>query len=411
MPTLPNTLTFQIFNRFPAGTGQVYASISGYDATNNGKLYMLTEDGTSRYYPDSPPPPPPPPEPYTPVKVTAPVNIPLAEPGKSINVTVPKTNVGRINFSVKNKLTFYLNNGPALVEPSVTNESADPTNYTTQWGFCEFSYNDIELFGNISYVDFIGVPVALEMKDPSGKIQSAKGLASNGINVIANLMKQQTAADGQPWKSLVIQDGQNNNLRILSPNQGILLKATENLFATYYDAYVSQAWQKYTPANPLAINTQNGNWGTVYGAVDNSGNMIFNSPYLPGGTWSFRKPVAKEIFNCSIAPFSDVNDLRGNISARLGAALNRTTLLLSGVQPPVNSDQGTYYKNNPTNHYSRILHNVNVDGLGYAFPYDDVEPDKGGKPLSGKVSGIPASFTVTVGGTQNGVQTVRKLEL
>ena len=28
-------------------------------------------------------------------------------------------------------------------------------------------------------------------------------------------------------------------------------------------------------------------------------------------------------------------------------------------------------------HYARIVHAANVDGLGYTFPYDDVTPDGG----------------------------------
>ena len=46
------------------------------------------------------------------------------------------------------------------------------------------------------------------------------------------------------------------------------------------------------------------------------------------------------------------------------------------------------------------MHAANVDGIGYAFPYDDVTPD-GGPDQSGKVeSGNPTLFTVTVGGGQ-----------
>lgn len=56
-----------------------------------------------------------------------------------------------------------------------------------------------------------------------------------------------------------------------------------------------------------------------------------------------------------------------------------------------------YYKDTPTNHYSRIVHEVNTDHLGYTFPFDDVRPseedDQSGKVQSGNVK----SFTVTVG--------------
>ena len=48
-------------------------------------------------------------------------------------------------------------------------------------------------------------------------------------------------------------------------------------------------------------------------------------------------------------------------------------------------------------HYARIVHNANLDGHGYAFPYDDVTPD-GGVPQEGAVfSYSPALLIVTAG--------------
>lgn len=49
-------------------------------------------------------------------------------------------------------------------------------------------------------------------------------------------------------------------------------------------------------------------------------------------------------------------------------------------------------------HYARIVHAANVDGLGYAFPYDDVSPN-GGAPQEGAIfSFSPTKLTVAVGG-------------
>ena len=52
-----------------------------------------------------------------------------------------------------------LNPGPGLVEPAVANPS-DP-NAAIQWDFCEFTWNAAQLFVNISYVDFVSLPVGL----------------------------------------------------------------------------------------------------------------------------------------------------------------------------------------------------------------------------------------------------------
>jgi hypothetical protein len=83
---------------------------------------------------------------------------------------------------------------------------------------------------------------------------------------------------------------------------------------------------------------------------------------------------------------------------RLAAAFNRSTLLLPTDQFPNGNHPGDYYRNAITNHYARIVHSVQRDGRGYAFPYDDVVPD-GGSDVAGVVyDGSPRLFTVGVGG-------------
>jgi hypothetical protein len=49
-------------------------------------------------------------------------------------------------------------------------------------------------------------------------------------------------------------------------------------------------------------------------------------------------------------------------------------------------------------HYSRLVHAANVDGHGYAFPYDDVTPDGGVGQEGAMSSPNPELLTVTVGG-------------
>jgi hypothetical protein len=62
------------------------------------------------------------------------------------------------------------------------------------------------------------------------------------------------------------------------------------------------------------------------------------------------------------------------------------------------SHPSSFYRRDPTNHYARIVHEVTLDGKGYAFPYDDVQPS-GGDDQSGKVNaGDLKAFIVSVGG-------------
>jgi hypothetical protein len=76
--------------------------------------------------------------------------IPLGTPGNTVTITIPQIAGGRI-WITEGHLTFLLNPGPALVEPSVLNPS-DP-NAKVSFGFAEFTLDPGQLYANISYVD------------------------------------------------------------------------------------------------------------------------------------------------------------------------------------------------------------------------------------------------------------------
>jgi hypothetical protein len=107
--------------------------------------------GKTLYYPASPS--------STGAALGANCAIPLGAPGSTTTITIPQIAGGRIWFSIGKPITFLLNPGPGLVEPSVSN-SADP-NIDVMWDFCEFTYNSSQLFANISYVDFVSIPIAM----------------------------------------------------------------------------------------------------------------------------------------------------------------------------------------------------------------------------------------------------------
>jgi hypothetical protein len=106
----------------------------------------------------------------------------LGAPGSSTVVQIPYIAGGRIWFCVNDTLTFLLNPGPGLVEPSVSNPS-DP-NYNKLWDFCEFTYNSSQVFVNISYVDFVSLPLALSLSNTAGAVQSVTGLPANGLQTV-----------------------------------------------------------------------------------------------------------------------------------------------------------------------------------------------------------------------------------
>ncbi|KAL9136546.1 MAG: hypothetical protein Q9175_002245 [Cornicularia normoerica] len=369
------TVNIALQNQTSSST--VYAYITGRALDNNNALFLLQSDGKTYYYPTSPS--------STGSALSQDCAIPLGAPGNTTTVTVPHLAGSRIWFSVDGTLTFLLNPGPALVEPSVTNPS-DP-NISLSWDFCEFTFNGAELFVNISYVDFVCLPISLTLTNTSNATQYISGMASNGLDAVCQGLTAQTASDGVGWSSLIVPNRAGGNLRALSPNNGITLNPS--LFNGYYQNYVNQVWSQYT-SHQLFIDTQ-ASWGTVPGQVDSSSLLDF------GNGLTFTKPSTADIFSCSTGPFVVGSNIeRGALIARLSAAFNRSTLLIDSVEPTATPSQ--YYQNAITNHYARIVHAANLDGKGYAFPYDDVTPTNGVNQSGAVQDPSPRLLTVAVGG-------------
>jgi uncharacterized membrane protein len=372
------TLNFAIKNN--TGSNTVYAYVTGSALDRSNALCLLQSDGKTAYYPSSPS--------SALTNLGLDCAIPLGKSGNTINITIPHLAGARLWFARDKKLTFYLNPGPSLVEPSVSNPS-DP-NYNINWDFCEFTWNSAQLYANLSYVDFVSMPIAMTLTNTSGATQTVRGLPTNGLDLVCNALKTQNNQDHAGWDKLVIQQN-GTNLRALSPNLGRVLN--NSLFNGYYENYVSQVWARYANAssNTLTVNTQ-GAAGDVTAKVAN------DVLYFSVSGISYTKPSTGDIFSNSSGPFSNSNNVtKDAITARLAAAFNRSTLLLNGSQPNGQS-VSSYYQTSPTNHYSRICHAVNLDNRGYAFPYDDVAPN-GGVDQSGSVyDSNPRLLTITLGG-------------
>jgi Beta-1,3-glucanase/Carbohydrate binding module (family 6) len=366
------TLNIALVNKTTSNT--VYAFITGQAIDNNNALFLLQSDGLTPYYPTSPS------SNNSPLGVNCAIS--LGGPGSTTNVVIPHIAGGRVWFSIGTPLVFLLNQGPALVEPSVSN-SSDP-NIQTSWDFCEFTFNSAQLYTNITYVDFVCLPISLSLTNTNGQTQYVSGLPANGLATVCAGLRAQNAIDNAGWDQLIVSPG-GQNLRALSPNNGAVVNPS--LFSGYFDSYVDQVWSMYT-SSVLSVDTQ-ASWGTVTGQV--SGDVLTFS-----GVGSFTRPSARDIFSCSTGPFAVNSPEMGNVAARLAAAFNRSTLLLYSTQP--GGTPANYYQNPITNHYSRIIHAASLDGRGYAFPYDDVVPD-GGTDQSGSVfDPSPSLLTISLGG-------------
>lgn len=312
--------------------------------------------------------------------------IPLGAPGNTTTITIPQIAGGRI-WIVDGQLTFLLNpGGPALVEPSVLNPS-DP-NHGVNFGFAEFTLNDAQLYANISYVDFVPrMPIGISLFQQSGLEQHVAGMRTDGLDRMADSLREQAQKDGRPWDKLVVNE-KGQNLRILNATHGGAVGAD---FAGYLEPLVDEAWAKYTSC-VCKVNTQAGP-GVLEGRITSSGTLKI-------GDEEFQRPSTADILGCNSGPFTTgASPARNAIIPRLAAAFVRSSITEVEEHP---SQPNTFYKRDPTNHYARLVHEHNVDGKGYAFAYDDVQPDSG-EDQSGKVNaGDPKLFVVTVGGKSAG---------
>ena len=372
---LPTILDATLVNR--SNTNTAYAYVIGLDP-GDGQWMLVTADGQSTYKPPLPPANGTP----LPQDCAIPLNA-IGAAGKQIKI--PRMISGRIFFSYDQKLQFFTNIGGGFVMPSQL-DPADP-NIDIQWTFCEFTLNNVELYGNISFVDMLSIPVAfkLEVSDGTGT-QYVEGLPHTAMTTVGNRLMAQKLVDGTDWDKCLYYNSGSQLVRILSPNSAKQIYPTA--FNGYLEPYVDQVWAKYTNED-LIVDTNRVEWGIKTGRV-------INNVLDFGGGITFAKPSTGAIWSCSIPPFTTGNDEQGNITARLTAAFNRTTLLINSNQPE-GENPATYYTHPITNHYSRIVHEEVYGNLGYAFPYDDVHPS-GGISYEGRIqSSNPSHWTLTVG--------------
>lgn len=372
---VPTNLTTVFVNN--SSTNTVYAYVVGLDPAD-GKWTMVTADGQSTYKPPTPG------ADHTALAqdCAIPLNA-IGAAGKQINI--PHLDSGRIFFSYDQKMFFFMNNNGGFVMPSQTNVNDE--NIDIQWTFCEFSLNNAEIYGNISYVDMLSIPLAFKLEVGDGTdTQYVEGLPDGSMQDVATQLLAQKTVDGTDWDKLLYRNTSNQLVRILSPNSAVQIYPTA--FTGYLEPYVDLVWAKYA-SQPLTVDTGRGDWGIDVGQIS-GGILDF------GGGMTFAKPSTASIWSCSIPPWTTGNDEQGNLTARITAAFNRTTLLLNDNQPN-GENPDTYYQYATTNHYSRIVHSLSYGKLGYTFPYDDVHP-AGGISYEGRIqSGSPRRWTVTVG--------------
>jgi hypothetical protein len=87
--------------------------------------------------------------------------------------------------------------GPGLVQPAAVNP-VDP-NSLTNYGFAEFDWEEHSgLYADITAVDFVGLPLGMELIDTDDNRFTALGTPANAAPVLCDMLKKQ-GSNIQPW--------------------------------------------------------------------------------------------------------------------------------------------------------------------------------------------------------------------
>lgn len=332
-----------------------------------------------------------------PAKVEEKIAIPMPPLGENLEMMVPVAfNSGRIYFA-QGELEFFLiakdDGSQGLVQPSLSNLQ-DPSR-NINWGFVEMTMTtEGEIWSNISYVDFVGLIISMTLQTKDNGAQVVKGLPSNAVSTVCDELQKQSEKDNRPWSKMCIAGDDGKPIRVLSPVDFGNIDNTDG-FGDYWKEYIDEMWTKYS-SESLAINTQK--MGKVHCKVQGE------ELQCDGDNRGYQKPDSKDIWGCNSGPFGiekGDNNVHLAIVPRLCAAIQRATLGIEGgiIQSGAEADE--YYTANPSSHYARIIHANEIDGKGYAFPYDDVNPD-GNEDAAGLVKSTNHDVLIFyVGGAQS----------
>ncbi len=284
------------------------------------------------------------------------VSIPGPANGQSVTLKIPQGVNGRIYFSFGEKLKLGVVNGDRLVQPAPWVPT--DANFNIEFDWTEFTYDQFGLFINSTQVDLFGVPHTVESTGSNGP-QKTGQVVDNGRNKVIDAISKQPG-----FEKTIVRRPDGSVLRVLAPGKA----ADGGLFdANYLDPYITKAWNAYTDKDLVVQPIQVDPSIKFFGRT--SGNAMTFRNTSGAVVATVQKPSTKDVWGCDGNLVAPNNEL-GLIARTLCAALNRGTLGESTVEPVY--DASKFYKNNPTNHYSRIIHENMVDGKAYGFAFDDV---------------------------------------
>jgi hypothetical protein len=279
---------------------------------------------------------------------------------RAMDVPLPQIPGGaRLYVSIGEPLGFPVSD--ANVPGSPSGWTPEDPNYRILFDWVEFTYNENGWGGNTTMVDMFGIPLEIALHGSAGVARV--GVVPGGRERIFASLRGDPA-----FSSLLVVDG-GEIRRAISPFHGIDAGVFD---ARYLQAYIDTVWSKYRSGG---LKMDAPGYGEFEGRVDASGRLVFTQP---GRTAiAFDRPATRDVFacagalaprNCGQSPSQECS-VQGQIAAALGAAFNRTTLLVGDEIPYCRL--ANFYRNPATNVYSAVMHARSRGGLAYGFPFDD----------------------------------------
>ncbi|MGW4939991.1 beta-1,3-glucanase family protein [Actinoplanes sp. NPDC004185] len=334
---------------------------------SGGKLGYVTEGGTFTPWTGGANPPAPAPD----VSIDGPAD------GASRTIPVPKGLSGRMYMAFGDKLDFRISQDGGLVQPAPW-AAGDP-NSDILFDWSEFTYNDSGIWLNSSQVDMFAVPHAVSVTSSDGTTAVTGQLKPGGRNAVIDAVKADPSFSG-----LVRTRADGTVLRVLAPGKGA---DGGDFDPDYLASSIDKAWAAYENTD-LTVKPFADQPGKIFTGRTSGAVMTFTDA-TGAQVATFTKPTTAHVWGCD-GNLAAPNDLVvGPIARSLCAALQRTTLGTQAVEP--STDASTFYRNEPTNLYNKVIHEQMVDGKAYAFAFDDVANQE-----SLVHSGDPAAIGITL---------------
>lgn len=318
-------------------------------------------------------------------------------------IKLPLALSGRLYISLGEKIKTQMvkdpNDGHALwVAPNGWSNSNDP-NYKTLFDFVEFDYKvspDSKLPGmgvNTTQVQMVGIPTILELGNTGTTPPRHEISGADGDGTRSKLMK--ALGDDPAFKTLIVTGTATNTnvspIRAVSLDNGIrsgrdnVPDVPHFLPTTFYDAYITQVWEKYKLEDLTAKTSA---FGTFIGRVNAQDQMIFTQQGKR--TVVVPRPETNDVIIGDGKLLADLPNAKTDeekavvteIASMFSACFNRTTLLVLNqlIRNPTDFDSknfALFYQNAPTNLYSKLNHELSLPtaqaplGGAYGFGYDD----------------------------------------